>query len=114
MLDTLRHIWHLASYGIGYRAFTEHYLDSYGIFKDVVLAILAVIAKQGRVRLSERTVAGLEKARKAGRIGGRPKAIADRGKILELIKEGVSTRQVGLQLGISAATVSRITRTQKA
>ncbi len=34
-------------------------LDSCGIFKDAVLAILAVIAKQERVRLSERTIAGL-------------------------------------------------------
>lgn len=74
----------------------------------------SLLTPKERVRPSERTVAGLEKARKAGRIGSRPKAIADRGKILELIKEGGSTRQVGLQLGISAATVSRITRTQKA
>ena len=47
----------------------EQYLDSCGIFKDAVLAILAVIAKQERVRLSERTLAGLARARKQGRDG---------------------------------------------
>jgi len=111
VLETLRHLERLASYGVGYRSFTEQYLDSCGIFKDAVLAILAVIAKQERVRLSERTVAGLEKARKAGRIGGRPKAIADRTKIYRMSQEGSSTRQIGEALGISAATVSRILRT---
>ena len=36
------------------------------------------MAKQERIRLSERTMAGLEKARKEGRVGGRPKVITDR------------------------------------
>ena len=63
--ETLNHLERLTSYGVAYRSFTEQYLDSYGFFKDAVLAILAVIAKQERVRLSERTIAGLEKARKA-------------------------------------------------
>lgn len=108
VLETLRHLERLASYGVGYRSFTEQYLDSCGIFKDAVLAILAVIAKQERVRLSERTVAGLEKARKAGRVGGRPKAIADKVRISEMSKSGHSTREIGAALGISAATVSRL------
>lgn len=114
VLETLRHLERLASNGVGYRSFTEQYLDSCGMFKDAVLAILAVIAKQERVRLSERTVAGLEKARKAGRVGGRPKAIADRTKILRMSQEGSSTRQIGSTLGISAATVSRILKSQAA
>jgi DNA invertase Pin-like site-specific DNA recombinase len=114
VLETLRHLERLASNGVGYRSFTEQYLDSCGMFKDAVLAILAVIAKQERVRLSERTVAGLEKARKAGRVGGRPKAIADRAKILRMSQEGSSTRQIGSTLGISAATVSRILKSQAA
>jgi DNA invertase Pin-like site-specific DNA recombinase len=60
--ETLNHLERLDSYGVGYRSFTEQYLDSCGIFKDAVLAILAVIAKQERVRLSERTLAGLARA----------------------------------------------------
>jgi DNA invertase Pin-like site-specific DNA recombinase len=56
--ETLNHLERLDNYGVGYRSFTEQYLDSCGIFKDAVLAILAVIAKQERVLLSERTLAG--------------------------------------------------------
>jgi hypothetical protein len=47
--ETLHGLERLTSYGINWRSFTEQYLDSCGIFKDAVLAILAVIAKQERV-----------------------------------------------------------------
>jgi hypothetical protein len=39
--------------GVNWRSFTGEYLDSTGLFKDAVIAILAVIAKQERVRRSE-------------------------------------------------------------
>jgi DNA invertase Pin-like site-specific DNA recombinase len=47
----------------------------------VVLFLLATLAKQERVRLSERVTAGLARARKAGRTGGRPKVIVSTTKI---------------------------------
>src|SRR4030095_10098201 len=90
VLPTLNHLERLASYGVGYRSFTEQYLDSCGIFKDAVLGILATIAKQERVRLSERTIAGLQKARKEGRVGGRPRVIVDRIKVERLGQDGRS------------------------
>lgn len=89
-------------------SFTEQYLDSCGIFKDAVLSILATIAKQERVRLSERTVAGLEKARRQGRVGGRPRVAVDRTKVEKLDADGMTTREIGEELGISAASVCRI------
>ncbi len=51
LLETFRHFERLASNGVGYRSFSAKYLDSCGMFKDAVLAILAVIAKQELVRL---------------------------------------------------------------
>jgi DNA invertase Pin-like site-specific DNA recombinase len=62
-VQTLNHLQRLTAYGVDYRSFTEQYLDSTGIFKDAVIGILAAVAKQERVRLSERTIAGLERAR---------------------------------------------------
>ena len=81
VLETLQYLRTLTSYGVGWKSFTEQYLDSCGIFRDAVLSILATIAKQERIRLSERTVAGLERARKQGRIGGRPRVVTDRAKV---------------------------------
>ena len=46
-LETLQYLNRLSGYGVGFRSFTEPYLDSCGIFKDAVIAILGVIAKQG-------------------------------------------------------------------
>src|SRR6476646_3164955 len=84
VLQTLQHLQALTSYAVGWKSFTEQYLDSCGIFRDAVLSILATIAKQERIRLSERTVAGLERARKQGRIGGRPRVVTDREKVAKL------------------------------
>jgi DNA invertase Pin-like site-specific DNA recombinase len=108
VLETLNHLQRLSSYGVGYRSFTEQYLDSCGIFKDAVLSILATIAKQERVRLSERTVAGLEKARRHGRIGGRRPLVVNRSKVFELDADGLTCREIGDELGISPASVCRI------
>jgi DNA invertase Pin-like site-specific DNA recombinase len=57
VLQTLLHLQTLTSYGVGWKSFTEQYLDSCGVFRDAVLSILATIAKQERIRLSERTLA---------------------------------------------------------
>jgi DNA invertase Pin-like site-specific DNA recombinase len=108
VLETLNHLHRLSAAGVGYKSFTEQYLDSCGLFKDAVLAILAVIAKQERVRLSERTIAGLEKARKQGRIGGRRALVLDRERIATLDEEGWTMREIGEEMGISAASVCRI------
>src|ERR1700750_2323039 len=76
-VETLNHLQRLTGYGVDYRSFTEQYLDSTGIFKEAVIGILAAVAKQERVRLSERTIAGLERARAQGRVGGRPRVQDD-------------------------------------
>jgi len=106
-LATLNYLERLTASRVGWRSFTEQYLDSCGIFKDAVLAILAVMAKQERVRLSERTLAGLETARRAGRVGGRPKKIFSRDRVAQLHAEGFSLAQIGNLVGVSTMTIAR-------
>ncbi len=72
-LETLQHLNRLTGYGVQWRSLTEQYLDSTGVFREAVISILAVVAKQERIRLSERTRAGLERARTAGKSLGRPR-----------------------------------------
>jgi DNA invertase Pin-like site-specific DNA recombinase len=113
VLETLNHLRRLEAAGVGFRSFTEQYLDSCGIFKDAVLSILATIAKQERIRLSERTIAGLEKARKQGRVGGRPRLIVDREEVVRLDEEGLTMAEIGAHLGISAASVCRMLKAHR-
>jgi DNA invertase Pin-like site-specific DNA recombinase len=99
-LETLQHLNRLASYGVGYRSFTEQYLDSCGIFKDAVLSILAVVAKQERVRRSERTLASIERRRAAGKRVG-PEVRLDHARIRALRAAGRSFPAIARELHIS-------------
>jgi DNA invertase Pin-like site-specific DNA recombinase len=106
---TLQHLQRLTACGVDYKSFTEQYLDSCGIFRDAVISILATVAKQERIRLSERVTAGLDRARKAGRILGRPTIPEEiRKQVLELKANGMTLQQIAEQLDISKRSVSRI------
>lgn len=110
-VETLNHLQRLTGYGIHYRSFTEQYLDSTGIFKEAVIGILAAVAKQERVRLSERTIAGLQRVRAQGRILGRPKVEDDPAlmrRYRRLKSAGKSVRAIASELGISATTVQKL------
>lgn len=106
-LETLQHLNRLTGYGVQWRSLTEQYLDSTGMFREAVISILAVIAKQERVRLSERTKAGLERARKQGKVLGRPKAAVDASEIRALRASGLSWGAIGRQTGLARATCQK-------
>lgn len=113
VLETLQYLQRLTSYGVGYRSFTEQYLDSCGMFREAVISILAVIAKQERVRLSERTIAGLQRARAQGRVGGRPRVACDTVEVLRQQKAGKAVAVIARDIKVSKATVYRIIREAK-
>jgi DNA invertase Pin-like site-specific DNA recombinase len=106
--ETLAHLQKLGSHGVEWWSFKEEFLRSVGPFRDAVLSILACIAKQERVRLSERVVAGLARARAAGRVGGRPKAAVRSERVLALHGRGMSLRAIAVETGVSTMTVQRI------
>ena len=111
-VKTLNHLERLNGYGVNYRSFTEQYLDSTGMFKEAVIGILAAVAKQERVRLSERTIAGLERAKAQGRVGGRPKAEDSEPKLVARIErlrsQGKSIRAIAIEVVLSPNTVLRL------
>ena len=108
VLPTLQHLNQLESWGVGFKSYTEQYLDSTGIFKDAVISILAVVAKQERVRLSERTKASLVRTKAKGTVLGR-RAVAP--EIIEQIEAlsqaGKSERTIAEQLGVSKGVVGK-------
>jgi len=108
VLETLQHLQRLTGYGVAWRSFTEQYLDSTGIFREAVIGILAAIAKQERVRLAERTRAGLERVRRSGVKLGRPAAKADANAIRTLRASGASWNEIARRTGLARATCQKV------
>lgn len=103
---TIQYLQMLDDYGVSYKSFTEQYIDSSGIFKDVIISLLSTLAFQERIRISERVKAGLAKARTQHRIGGRP--TLDETKIESIRKmksAGRSIMAISKELKISRGSV---------
>ena len=111
VLATLLYLQRLNSLGINWRSHTEQYLDSCGVFREAVLAILAAIAKQERIRISERTRAGLDRARekgtRSGRPIGRPRVVFRRDQVRSFARKASPWRQIAVRLHASATAVRR-------
>lgn len=109
--ETLNHLQRLTSYGVEWFSYREEYLRSVGVFRDAVLAILAAIAKQERIRIQERVMAGLARVRKqgtkSGKPIGRPRVIHNRPLVWELKDQGKTVRQIAAELNLSHGTVQR-------
>jgi DNA invertase Pin-like site-specific DNA recombinase len=106
--ETLNYLKVLDSYGVAWKSFTESYLDSTGMFKEAVIAILAAVAKQEHARLSERVVAGLRRAQREGKVLGRKRIIVDRDRIRAMHASGQSVRAIAAAVGISKSLVANI------
>src|SRR4029077_17627640 len=74
MAATVAHLQRLASHGVAFRSFTEEHLSTENeLVRNILLATLSSLAKLEREKISQRTKAGLERARAKGKILGRPK-----------------------------------------
>jgi DNA invertase Pin-like site-specific DNA recombinase len=109
--QTLAYLNQLDSWKIGFKSYTEQYLDSLGLFKDAILALLATLAKQERIRISERTKAGLQAAKRRGVKLGR-QAVSDvlASRIRTMRADGIGVRETARQLNVSHTLVSRLSR----
>ena len=109
--ETHTYLKRLDDAGVRFRSFTEPYLDSCGMFRDAVISILAVIAKQERLRISERVRAGLSRAKaqgtRSGNAVGRPRVVVDRAKLFELRNAGRSWREIARECHVGVTTVRR-------
>ena len=68
-LYTLQKLKELENLGIDWVSYQEPYFNTLGSFKDVVLSIMSTLAKIEREKISERTKAGLKKAKNVGKRG---------------------------------------------
>lgn len=103
--ETLNHLQRLTAAGVQFKSFTEQYLDSTGMFREAIIGFLAAIAKQERVRFSERIKAGQARSDKAP---GRP-ALADDmvAELRRLRGEGLSFKKIQVATGVPVATMHK-------
>ena len=112
MATTVIDLQRLSSYGVSFHSFTEPHLSTDNeLVRDVLLALLSSLAKLERTKISERTKAGLERARALGRHIGRPSfSDADRKKLIAALDTGKSWRAVSAATGIPFSTVQKHAR----
>lgn len=114
MVATIGYLQRLASHGVSFHSYTEPALSSDNeMTRDIVLAVLAALAKQEARRISERTKAGMERARVKGtasgkQIGRAPLSATMQAAIREAMSApGATFYAVGKALGIDPHTVKR-------
>lgn len=62
--------------------------------RGILLSVMGALAKQERIRISERTKAGLQRAVKRGQKLGRPELKSTDNRIIELHKQGKKMREI--------------------
>lgn len=114
VLDTLTYLRQLADAGVKFRSFTQPYLDTSGTFGDAIIAIIAAVAQQETILLSERTKAGLARARRAGRVLGRPAAQVDLPRFKKAIAASHSLKTLSRDFKVSVSTAQRMRKNLRA
>jgi DNA invertase Pin-like site-specific DNA recombinase len=119
--ETFQYLEKLNNYDVKWKSFTEPYLDTSGFAGEIIIAVMAAIAKQERIRLGERVKAGMQTAKEKGvRFGRKPVTEEGRkrkGKLLpvanviqisQLKQEGKSLREIAKITGISKDSIARL------
>lgn len=105
VLETFEHVRRLTLSGVEFESYTEQHFRTTGPAGELMLAIAAWIAKQERLRISERTKAGVARAKREGKHCGRPVRVFRRDRVLQMRAEGRSWRDIAWELKLPLTTV---------
>ncbi len=109
MVPTIMHLQRLNSYGISFHSYTEaHLATDNELVRNVLLAVLASLAKVEAAKLSERTRAGMARARARGKAIGRPSISPQlRAEIAARAATGATAYRIARDLGIDRKSVQK-------
>src|SRR3984893_9079024 len=112
MVATVVDLQRLNSYGVSFHSYSEPHLSTDNeLVRDVLLAVLASLAKLEREKISQRTKAGLERARARGeRLGRPPFSTKERERLRAALARGRSWHAVSVETGIPYSTVKKHAR----
>ena len=106
---TIQHLTRLQAAGVQFKSLKQPEIDTTATWGWVIVAIFAALAEIERKILSERTKAGMERARKEGRQIGRPPASCKMKtpQLRSLIADGASLKRIAEEMQTSRATAAR-------
>ena len=111
LYKTINLLEHLAKIGISIISYTEPYINTTDeLVRNIMLAILSTLAKAERIKISERTKAGLQRAKSEGKRIGRPKVP---NKVVKRIVSLLNTSEYSIReiadiCNVSAAFVMKV------
>ncbi len=108
--DILRSVRLLRELGAEVRVLQLDAIDLTSSTGQLVLTTLAAVSQMERDLISERTIAGLERARSEGKKGGRPEALtpAEKADVVAKIAAGtLSIRKAATAYGVSPTTIQK-------
>ena len=108
MAGNLTAILELDRIGVSVVSAREPFLDTASAVRPLLIGIFSWVAEQERTRISQRTRAGLARAKSRGIRVGRPPARVEVEKLRALRAAGRSYREIGRTLGIGASTAHRL------
>lgn len=111
-MPTIMHLQRLAAAGVALHSYTEPLLSTDNeMIRDIVLAVMASLAKMERQKISERTKTGLERARAKGkRLGRAPFSDSDRQKLRMALDSGMSWYAASVATRIPYSSVRKQAR----
>jgi putative DNA-invertase from lambdoid prophage Rac len=107
MFETIETVRKLDRAGVELLSVREPWLDMGGPARTLLLSIFAWVAEQERTRLIERTRAGMERAKRAGKIIGRPERAIRWTTVRALRADGLSIRAIARRIDVPLSTLHR-------
>jgi DNA invertase Pin-like site-specific DNA recombinase len=109
MVPTIMHLQRLSACGVGFHSYTEaHLATDNELVRNILLALLASLAKLEAQKIGERTKAGMARAKAKGVRIGRPALSRKlREQVAARINAGDSAYRVAKDLGIDPHTATK-------
>ena len=106
---TIAYLERLDHCGVAFKSYSEPFLDTDNeLIAHIVLGVTSYYAQQEALRISDRTKAGLERARRSGKVLGRPDGFARWAPVLAEMKEQEFSRgRMSRETGLSYNTVKK-------
>jgi DNA invertase Pin-like site-specific DNA recombinase len=109
MVPTIMHLQRLNACGVGFHSYTEaHLATDNELVRNILLALLASLAKVEAQKIGERTRAGMARAKAQGKRIGRPTLSRKlREQVAKRTAAGDTPYRIGKDLGIDRHTAAK-------